>query len=314
MTDRNDFTTNEAATVLVTGCASGIGQATVETLDRAGYLVFAGVRREADIQTLRDNCSQRVRPMILDVTDEQSIHAAFAQVSEAVGKRGLDAIVNNAGIAVAGPLEHLPIERLQRQFDVNLFGVLRVCQTFLPLLRQAAKSPGPRQNARPRPRPRPRIVLIGSVASGLSLPLLGGYAGSKAALARVSDALRIELQPWNLCVSLIEPGSVVTPIVDKGIASSRQDMAELSDTARQQYEDTIAAVTNTLSTNVQKGIAASVVADKVLRVLRARHPRARYLVGSESRFVALLVRYTPLRWRDALLTRAMRLPRPGSKL
>lgn len=105
---------------------------------------------------------------------------------------------------------------------------------------------------------------------------------------------------------------MVTPIVDKGIAASQQDVAELSLVARQQYDDTIDAVTTALTTNSQKGIAAAVVAAKVLHVLQANRPRGRYLVGSESRIVALLVRYLPLRWRDALLTRALRLPRSGT--
>lgn len=299
MIDRDEFTTSELSAVLVTGCATGIGRATVEALDRAGYQVFAGVRRQIDAEDLRASGSANVIPLLLDVTDEQSVRGAVAKVTAVVGERGLYAVVNNAGIAVAGPLEHLPLQRMQRQFDVNLFGVLRVCQAFLPLLRQASQSPGKR----------PRIIQIGSVASRLALPLLGGYAASKAALAGFSDALRIELRPWNLFISLIEPGSVVTPIVDKGIAASQHDVAELSAIARQQYDDTIHAVTTALTTNSQKGIAAAVVAAKVLHVLQAKRPRGRYLVGSESRIVALFVRYLPLRWRDALLARALRLPR-----
>ncbi len=304
MIDHDKFTTSDLATVLVTGCASGIGRAIVTALDQAGYQVLAGVRRERDAESLRAGGSPNVIPLMLDVTDEPGLQRAVAEVQAVVGTRGLYAVINNAGIAVAGPLEHLPLSRLQRQFDVNLFGVLRVCQAFLPLLRQANRGGGKR----------PRILNIGSVASRLTLPLLGGYAASKAALVGISDALRLELRPWNLYVSLIEPGSVITPIVDKGIEASRQDVAALSDTARHQYDDAIDAVTTALLTNSQKGIAAEVVARKVLQVLQASRPRGRYLVGSESRLVALLARYTPLSWRDALLARVLRLPRRGSKV
>ena len=193
--------------VVVTGASSGIGAAAAELLAREGFLTYAGVRSPEDgakIAALHEN----IRPLRLDVTDRDSI----ASAAEVVTKSGapLHGLVSNAGIAVGGPLEFLPVDELRRQFEVNVFGGIAVSQAFLPQLRAS----------------RGRIVFVGSVSGRIAVPYLGPYAASKFALRALSDALRAELAPAGVFVALVEPGSVKTPIWKKG----RESRAQLEQT------------------------------------------------------------------------------------
>ncbi|MDB5092090.1 MAG: Oxidoreductase, Glucose/ribitol dehydrogenase family, partial [Candidatus Eremiobacteraeota bacterium] len=185
--------------IVVTGASTGIGAAAAAELARLGYVVFAGVRSDADASAV---CAlhENVRALRLDVTSAAEVAAAAGAV--AASGLALQGVVNNAGIAVAGPLEYLPVDEWRRQFEVNLFGAVTVTQAFLPLLRPA----------------RGRLVFVGSVSGRLATPFIAPYSASKFALRAVTDALRIELFPFGLSVSLIEPGSVKTPIWQKGRA------------------------------------------------------------------------------------------------
>jgi NAD(P)-dependent dehydrogenase (short-subunit alcohol dehydrogenase family) len=191
---------------VVTGASSGIGETSAQHLASLGFNVFAGVRNDADAERVAGG---RIEPLKIDVTDQASVDAAAAQVAEATGKVGLAALVNNAGIAVAGPLEYIDIDDFQRQMDVNVTGVLRATQAFLPLIRLA----------------RGRIVNISSIGGRVAIPLVGPYAASKFAVEGMSDSLRRELRPWGIHVALIEPGAVATPIWEKGV-SDAQDMLD----------------------------------------------------------------------------------------
>jgi NAD(P)-dependent dehydrogenase (short-subunit alcohol dehydrogenase family) len=175
--------------VLVTGASSGIGEATALRLARAGWDVLAGVRREEDAERLR---GLGVEPVLLDVTDPAAVAALDLE--------RLDGLVNNAGIALALPLELLPLDELRRVLEVNVVGQLAVTQAVLPAVRAA----------------RGRVVNVGSIAGRSSLPFLGAYAASKFALEAVTDALRVELRPWGIRVAIVEPGSIATPIWTKG--------------------------------------------------------------------------------------------------
>ena len=186
----------ERKAVLITGASSGIGQVTARELARRGFRVFAGVRQAADGERVAAQAGPRCTPVPLDVTDAASIAAAVEVMRSAGGVYGL---VNNAGIAVSGPLEYLALEDVQRQFAVNVFGTLAVTQALLPLLRRSLG----------------RIVNVGSIAGRAGMPMVAPYAASKAALASLSASLRLELMPFDVLVSYVEPGAFRTPIWER---------------------------------------------------------------------------------------------------
>src|SRR3972149_6942761 len=192
--------------VVVTGASTGIGRACVQRLDTMGFRVFGGVRREVDGESLKSETSDRVTPILIDVTDSVSIASAAEVVAAAVGEAGLAGLVNNAGIPVPGPLEFLPLEDIRRQLEVNVIDQIAVTQAFLPLLRKG----------------RGRIVNVGSIAGKFATPFLGPYTASKHAMEGLSDALRQELRPWGIHVALVEPGSIATPIWQKGQANANE--------------------------------------------------------------------------------------------
>jgi NAD(P)-dependent dehydrogenase (short-subunit alcohol dehydrogenase family) len=281
------------STYVVTGSSTGIGEACARWLDRAGHRVFAGVRRAEDGERLRAGSSERLEPVMLDVADRLSIDRARETVETRLGEEGLDGLVNNAGIAVVGPLEHLPVDAFRRQLEVNVVGQLACTQAFLPLLRRATG----------------RVVFMSSIAGRMTLPFLGPYSASKFALEAIADAWRVELQPWGIFVSLVEPGSVATPIWKKGSAAA--DALEPADRAAmmQQYGEAMTAVRKGAAETARRGISADVVARAVEHALTAGVPRTRYLIGTDARVRALMAQFVPDRLRDWLITRAMHLPR-----
>src|SRR5918996_79044 len=201
MTDSNrESASPSRAAVVVTGASTGIGRATALDLVSRGFDVFAGVRREADGDSVAAESSGAVTPVILDVTDAATIDGAALRVTDAVGDGGLRGLVNNAGIAEPAPLEIMPIDALRRQLEVNLVGQVAVTQAFLPLIRAA----------------RGRVVNISSVGGRVASPALGAYSASKYAIEALSDAMRMELHPWGIQVSVIEPGSISTEIWRRG--------------------------------------------------------------------------------------------------
>jgi NAD(P)-dependent dehydrogenase (short-subunit alcohol dehydrogenase family) len=193
--------------VVITGASTGIGAACALHLDRIGFRVFAGVRRRQDGERLRSVSSPDLIPLQLDVTDRNSLRDAQQRVAEEIGESRLVGLINNAGIAVASPLEAVPIEDLRRQLEVNVVGQVAVTQVFLPLLRAGQG----------------RIINMGSIAGRATMPLMGPYSASKYALEAITDALRLELQPWGIHVAIIEPGAIATPIWEK----SRRDALAL---------------------------------------------------------------------------------------
>ena len=257
--------------VVITGTSSGIGEACARRLDSLGFRVFAGVRRSQDGERLTADSSGRLTPLIIDVTDADSIAAARSQVEEAVGDDGLAGLVNNAGVVVPGPLEFVRIDDLRRQLEVNVVGQMAVTQAFLPGLRRG----------------RGRVVNIGSIGGRVATAFNGPYGASKHAMEALSDALRQELAPWGLHVSLIEPGSVGTEIWRKGDESYEQELAKLPAEGRRLYEHALARFAALARRTGARGVPAQRVAEAVEHALTAPRPRTRYVVGKEARGMAV---------------------------
>jgi NAD(P)-dependent dehydrogenase (short-subunit alcohol dehydrogenase family) len=278
-----------AGTVVVTGASSGIGAACARRLDARGWRVFAGVRRAQDGHALQQGASERLTPLLLDVTDASAIAAAVDTVAAAVGTAGLVGLVNNAGIAVAAPLEFLPIPELRRQLDVNVIGQVAVTQAFLPLIRQGHG----------------RIVNIGSISGRIAVPFLGPYAASKFALEALTDALRVELRPWELHVALVEPGGIATPIWERSIATADKIIKTLPPQALEYYGAAIPAVRASAARTTRTGTPVVAVVQAVEHALTATRPKTRYLVGQGVRFRARVIAHLPDRLRDALIARQL---------
>lgn len=279
----------QPGSVVITGASTGIGAACVVHLAALGYRVFAGVRKWEDGEALRERAPERIRPVIIDVTDGASIADAAQCVHEETREDGLSGLVNNAGIVVPGPLEFIPLERLRQQIEVNLIGQVAVTQAMLPMLR-AAKG---------------RIVNMGSISGLLASPFTGPYAMSKFALEAFSDALRMELAPWGIQVSIIEPGSIKTPIWSKSEKMGEDVFGDLGDAARRLYAQQLYTLRDQVGRVGAKGLPPEAVARTVARALMATRPRTRYTIGIDSRVLRLLARWIPDRLRDAIILRAM---------
>jgi NAD(P)-dependent dehydrogenase (short-subunit alcohol dehydrogenase family) len=274
--------------VLVTGSGKGIGAAVTERLAELGFYVFAGIRRAADRDRVRATHPEHVQPIMLDVADEASIAAAAREIAGSLGNRRLAGLVNNAGIAVAGPLEFLPVAELRRQLEINVIGQLAVTQAVLPLLRSA----------------RGRIVNIGSISGRSALPLTGAYAASKFALEALTDALRVELMPAGIEVSIIEPGVIATPIWETSLQHADALLQTMPKAGFEYYGRIINAVRERARAGGTRGLPARVVADAVVHALTARRPRTRYLVGRDAR-LRMIFQRLPDRVRDRLIARKL---------
>jgi NAD(P)-dependent dehydrogenase (short-subunit alcohol dehydrogenase family) len=249
--------------------------------------VFAGVRREEDAAALREAGSERLEPLILDVTDAAQIDAAAGRVGEAVGEAGLDGLVNNAGVAVPGPLEALPIDDFRRQVEVNLTAQVAVTQALLPRIRTA----------------RGRIVFVTSIGGLMAFPMFGAYHAAKFGLEAVGDVFRRELRPWGISVSVVEPGSIDTSIWERGQREADGFLDRATDGQKALYADSIAAYREVARRTAERGIPPRKVARRIEHALGARRPRTRYLVGADARAQAFFNRLLPDRAVDALVAR-----------
>ncbi len=277
---------------VITGASTGIGRATALRLDAAGFRVFAGVRRQADGEALRGAASQRLSPLLLDVTDAAGVELAAKTVEAAVGAAGIQGLVNNAGVAVAAVLEFVDLDELRRQLEVNVVGAAAVTRAFLPLVRRGGG----------------RVVNISSNGGYLAAPFLGPYAASKFALEALSDSLRRELRSWNIPVAVIEPGSIETPIWEKGRGEAARLRAALPEEARRLYGSMLDTFTAYVAKTANRAIPADAVARAVEHALSAPRPKTRYRVGTDARIGRLLTRFLPDRAVDALLARLTGLP------
>jgi len=279
--------------VVVTGASRGIGEACALHLDKLGFQVFAGVRKKADGKALKQKASSKLIPILIDVTNAASITSAVETVTNSVKDIGLAGLVNNAGIAVAGPLEFLPISELQKQLEVNVIGQIAVTQAFLPLIRKG----------------KGRIVNLGSKEGRIAMPFLGPYCASKFAMEALTDSLRMELRPWSIPVSIVEPGTIATPILEKSIAAAEEVVRNLSQQAHDFYDTAISAGRKVADELVKAAIPADVVARAVAHALTAKRPKTRYIVGRDAKLVAILTKFVPDSIKDWFMARQMGLLR-----
>ncbi len=266
-----------APLALVTGASTGIGRATATHLTGLGFHVLAGVRRTQD-------APPGTEPLKLDVTDEADVAAAAERVGPS-----LHALVNNAGIAISGPLEGVPVAEWRRQMEVNLLGQVAVTQAVLPALISA----------------RGRIVNMSSIGGRNALPMLGPYAASKFALEAMTDSLRREVSGLGVKVVSVEPGGIATPIWDKGLSDADRVIETMPAHVLQRYSGLIAAVRRESERLARDGLPPEAVAEVVGRALTARRPRTRYVIGRDAKVQAALGRLLPDRAFDALVRRAL---------
>jgi NAD(P)-dependent dehydrogenase (short-subunit alcohol dehydrogenase family) len=270
--------------VLITGASTGIGQATALQLQKAGFRVFAGVRKPEDGDRLRAAGVTVVHP--LDVTKQEDIDAAVRAVEQGLNGSQLRGIVNNAGIGIGGPLEALDLDDFRRTIEVNTTSQLAVTKAFLPLLR---KSKG-------------RIVNMASIGGRVAQPFAGPYVASKFALEAVTDVLRCELLEWGIDVIAIEPGTIATPIWEKSSQEADKVLEKLTPEQRELYGKRLAKMSKVLERQNKRGAPPEKVAAAVEKALTASRPRTRYLIG-DAHVLLNLKRLLPARWLDRLLYR-----------
>ncbi len=275
--------TSPQRVVLITGASTGIGRATAELLVRQGFRVFAGMRHPT-----ADAALPGAETVQLDVTRPDDVAAAVEKLRAAC-PAGLYGLVNNAGMAAPNPTELADLDELRQLMEVNAIGPLRVIQACLPLLRPA----------------RGRIVNITSMNGVLSLPIVGAYSASKFALEALSDALRVELRPWGVSVSVIRPGQVRTPIFDKALAALDKRSKEVPPELAPGYNKLYERATMFSQYGARAGNPPEAVARVVLKALEARWPRPCYTVGLDVRGLSLLQALLPARIYSRVLARIM---------
>ncbi len=275
-------------TVLVTGASTGIGRAGALRLDAAGWKVFAGVRREEDAEALRAAGTANLSPLLLDVTDAEQIAAAAATIAAEPG--GLSGLVNNAGVAIPSPLETIPIEDFRRQIEVNLTAHVAVTQAMLGPIRSA----------------RGRIVFISSIGGRIAFPLTGAYHAAKFGIEAVGDVFRQELRPWGISVSIVEPGSIDTPIWNRGERTA-EEIGARSPQREALYGKAIEGYRKVVKSTAERGIPPEKVAREIEHALTARRPRSRYLVGIDAKLQARVRPLIPTRVWDRIVARTMGL-------
>ncbi len=283
--------TSANKSVLVTGASTGIGRDCALKLDSMGWKVFAGVRKQEDGRKLGEASSGKIIPVIMDIVDYESVKQAAVKIEEALNGSGLDALVNNAGISVQGPLEFVPIEMFEKQMQVNVNGHVAVTQLFLPLIRQA----------------KGRIVFMSSESGRVTLPLVGPYSASKFALEAVATAFRRELLLSGIRVSLVEPASVKTPIWEKAQTNSDELFESVSKQAKKIYLFEFNTLKKAPKMLDKSAIPVEKVTRAVIHALTAKNPKIRYLVGMEAWFLVIFYTLTPTRISDWITSRIIKI-------
>jgi NAD(P)-dependent dehydrogenase (short-subunit alcohol dehydrogenase family) len=266
--------------VLVTGAGRGIGRSITEYLARHGWDVVAGVRTQQDADAIVAVDPQRISAVLLDVTDSQQV----AALDQALPAR-LDAVVNNAGIAVAGPMEAVTTEDWRKQLDVNVIGQLAVTRAVLPRLRAS----------------RGRVVFISSVNGQLAFPLMGAYCASKFAIEAAAEAMRMELRPWGVAVVVVEPAQTDTDMWQTAPEMVQQTEAALSPANRELYARHIVGFSKRIPLSQKLAVPPEKVSAVVERALTAARPRPRYVVGAAPKAQAAVLTKLPISLRDRVV-------------
>jgi len=272
---------------LISGVSRGIGRATALRLAAAGWTVYGTVRQEADGEALVAEAAGEIVPLQLDVASDDQIAALDDDLPER-----LDAIVNNAGIVVSGPLETLSADDLREQFEVNVVGAVALTNLVLPRLRAS----------------RGRIVFVSSLSGIVSTPMTGAYNASKFALEAIADAWRLELRPWGIAVSLVEPAMTDTDLWRKAPETLEAEVAEMTPEHRSLYGEHLDGMRKAVPRIQKMAKPVDTVAAAIERALTAERPRPRYPVGVDVRVQAALSGVTPDRVKDAAFGRLTGTP------
>jgi NAD(P)-dependent dehydrogenase (short-subunit alcohol dehydrogenase family) len=253
--------------VVVTGASTGIGWAVAKVLTQRGFHVFGSIRKPADAERLVAAFGPAVTPLVFDVTDEAAVRAAARTVEAALDGRPLAGLVNNAGIAVAGPLLHLPIDEWRKQLEVNLTGVVIATQAFAPLVGARKPAAGRPPSEKPG-----RIVNIGSVGGRNANPFMAPYCATKFGLEGLSESLRRELLPFGVDVIVVAPGAVATPIWDK---ADETDTAAYADTV---YAPALDRLRSYMLSIGKSGLPPERIGEAVHTALTTAKPKVRYTI------------------------------------
>lgn len=270
--------------ILVTGASTGIGEACAFAFERLGWEVFAGVRREEDGKRLESQSGGGLQPLRLDVTDIDTVETAVKEITEKVGDAGLQAVVNNAGIGVGGPVEYIAVDDWRRQFEVNVIGQVAVTRAVLPVIRRSSSGG--------------RVVFIGSIGGRMAAPFTAPYSASKHAIEAIAESMRHELAGSGIRTVVIEPGAVRTPIWDKARSMADEIEASLPPDGIERYADAVAQIRKGMEFQARTGVDPSVVANVVVRAVTAPRPAARYVVGRDAKAMAAMARFLPDGARD----------------
>jgi NAD(P)-dependent dehydrogenase (short-subunit alcohol dehydrogenase family) len=273
--------------VLVTGAGRGIGRSIAEHLASRNWDVIAGVRTQQDADAITAASPQRISAVILDVTNDDHLE----RLREVLPAR-LDAVVNNAGVVVAGPMEAVTTADWRKQLDVNVIGQLAVTRAVLPRLRSS----------------RGRVVFISSVNGQLTFPLMGAYCASKFALEAAAEALRMELRPWGISVVVVEPAQTDTDMWQTAPDMVADTEAALTPAHRELYAKHIAGFKKRIPLSQKMAVAPEKVAAVVERAVTTRRPRPRYVVGGAPKVQAALMTKLPIAVRDRVLRKVAGQP------
>lgn len=281
--------------VVVTGASTGIGHATVKLLLDKGFKVFGSVRKEADADRLKGEFGANFTPLLFDITDEAAVLAAARNVRAALGGETLAGLVNNAGIAVAGPVLELSADQFRRQMDVNVIGPIIATQAFGPLLGSDSSLKGPKG----------RVVMISSVAGKNGNPLTPAYSASKHALEGLSESLRRELMLFGIDVIIVAPGPVKTPIWSKG-----QEAVDTDNYKNSPYLPALQKIGAYMKHLDSIGLPPERIAERVFDALTLPHPKVRYQIAPDP-LRHLVTTYLPKRMVDRIIAKRLGLMPPA---
>ena len=276
--------------IVITGVSTGIGYSATKKLIKNGYRVFGSVRKELDANKLSEEFRENFYPLIFDVRDEDAIKEAAFKVSEIVEDNGIDCLINNAGVALGGPVLHLSKEIFKKQFEVNLFGIVSVTNIFSKLLGayKDSKHSG-------------KIIMISSVSGKRSYPFVGPYTASKHALEGFSDSLRRELMLYGIDVILVQPGPIKTAIWDK--TPSPEDNPFLGT----DYEESLKIFYREVVIKGKQGLESESVARLIKQIIESKRPKTRYVISANKLKDYYLPGLFSDRFFDKIIAKMLRL-------
>lgn len=283
--------------ILITGASSGIGKATALALDQAGFCVYAGVRKDEQAIWLKQQASERLQPVILDVTQPEQILAVQQKLQQELKEQGLYGLINNAGVADFTPIEAVSIEQIKQIFEVNFFGAVRLTQALIPLLRQA----------------KGRIINIGSVGAHTTIPFGFALCSSKHAIESFTTGLRIELAPWNIKVIGVDPSAIKTPASEKMLDQANKIIANLAPEHKKHYGAALISMAKSMHKSEMAGLTPDQVGKKITEIMQAKNPKTHYAIGPHARMIVLMSGLLPDRWFDKLKLKLIGIKMPKQK-